>query len=1614
MIKQGDDKSESEIGAWDTLRMPIGDESDSCRLSKWRVVRRMFMRLISWLHIHLMSFSCIGRGLYSRAVMYRKYGDSFSAWNEVVRVIRRNPEMPEAHLLYSEILEEFGSVYHACYEYLLYVKLKKDASVYDSFPEWVESYKSVLLSSRFLKEQTQELLSTGASMVPDSVKIQIKRASFFLSDHNWAQARALLQNLPEMKLSVDMAESGNGEKRTFYSNLLEGYVQMCQICHAQGCYEDEKEWADFILEHNPECESALLYRAWLYWHDEEYEPGRVLIQRVLKLDLSHESHLSALRTYGEMCVCMSREEDAIQALTEVYELDRDNLEFLFTLGAAYTHFSRYNEAYTYYSNEINRLKEKILLLPEIHRPDWSVTFQEVCDRLEAKFEKDLVAALAELTEGDVSCVWKTSRSKSKKELAEGESWNYGTYWNIGTCQHRRYGESESDNGIRSGKEVETRNRYHDGEGEKFVWFLARLYKERASVSVAIHGVTEDSCRDYLRSLYLEPESSDEWFSLGRCYKIIQHLERAEKSICNAIKLTEKEGVCKRGDSELTGNDARITSGFQLFFRGEIRMEQERYSQALEDFIEACQRLDSIPSSFYGILGRCYVKNRNLTEAQEVYHAGLLAYPESDDLWLQLGRVQLIQGKNEEAYTSFQKAVHHAPDNALNRDTYAMMLAMQGNYDQAHEQLEIAIRLAPDVPDFYVHRSSVHMAQQYYELAILDLTQALKLSPENALFWHLRGHGKYLLDLNEQAVMDFQESLKYEPNSADTYFSLGCAYMDMEQLDSACQSFSHALSLRPGFEAVLRRRAGIYLTQKRYLDALQDLTELVDFWKEAAVNTVVDTVIGSPSTDNITECDEKHPDPHTARDIYLSILCDRAMLQLKMGNIREAHEDVHEVLFWNYDFIPALILAGSILCQEERFYSAVCLLTHVLELEPGNSAAYFLRAQAFSMLDEEECAVNDFQRAAFLQPEKSEYQLAYAEELFSRGNISDAEYYYKRVAKLTPESPDLYFSWGVSYIRRYFFLGGVKYLLKAYRLARRQKRTDLLPRILHYLLMVRFLEKHKKKNKFLNYSILNKKYKKPRDFSIKVLMKRVAHLRNGDIIFPDNLSAACESSDPEMGGEEKKPSQHQRRKRSTRKRFLSVFQWRAVRILGSVENVEDRQAQECLLRFILKRIPELLSGQRMIPEVWDMVAKDPRIIKIMRKVLSLYPEDEAGLENDAFSWESIITMKRWLITCAPHGAFPDKQWKFDYIPEIMDIKCRVTLEKFFRKNLDEMQEFEIITELEELLKYVPSDPSFLEELLEDLDDKSGDDDSEAFFPEDVVKRSDNTSQPQEEGDEVNGRQSGDYTSDSDVRFMKEMPFPQEPKKGNGDVLDDLDNVHEKNWLDEFIESSDCEYDGMEDLTPYKTDEDDDVQEEHYDYGNSYDPQNDESHNFTQEYDVGHHFHQADYDELDESDLDEVDRSFRLNEKTGFIQIPKKRIPPEVPDVRYVPDVCAHGYVKRVLINELTGKRILKIMNKECFLNNQRKAHENTRAGSVDFWDVYNAPEYVTGSDGALHEFAPASRVCEGLKRLFMRPGQLELEMFERECYGDPSEVSNTSEQKKRFPEDDLGQMMIDFT
>ncbi|MBI4533450.1 MAG: tetratricopeptide repeat protein [Candidatus Melainabacteria bacterium] len=259
--------------------------------------------------------------------------------------------------------------------------------------------------------------------------------------------------------------------------------------------------------------------------------------------------------------------------------------------------------------------------------------------------------------------------------------------------------------------------------------------------------------------------------------------------------------------------SKVQLGELLFFNGNIDGAINAFRHALI--------LDPNLWQAHLNLVNMYIQKNDFPKAIEECREVLKAKPGHKDVHLILGNLLRAQNDLDGAEQELKKAIASGASPALAHNALGLTMLQKGNLNGAHEHISQALLKQKNFADAHLVMGIVLFKKGDKDKALQEIELAIKKKekyPEahNAKGDILSSDGKW-----QEALAEYKKAVTEEPKYAQAFASMGNAYLQLSDTDSAKEAYARARELNPTDKNILYGLALMLEKSKRIDEALAE-------------------------------------------------------------------------------------------------------------------------------------------------------------------------------------------------------------------------------------------------------------------------------------------------------------------------------------------------------------------------------------------------------------------------------------------------------------------------------------------------------------------------------------------------------------------------------------------------------------------------------------------------------------------------------------------------------------------------------------------------------------------------------------------------------------------------
>ena len=356
--------------------------------------------------------------------------------------------------------------------------------------------------------------------------------------------------------------------------------------------------------------------------------------------------------------------------------------------------------------------------------------------------------------------------------------------------------------------------------------------------------------------------------------------------------------------------------------------QQKYQEALRYFEQAAIAQPDDVGAHINV-GRTYNNLNNFAMAEEAYlkAKSLLPQPRPGQpytariapqhlsVFLNLGNLVAKRGGEgvqhlEEADSLYRQAIAMRADYVQAYINRGDVLIKMGRHAEALEVYHDALKHEPENPDLYYNLGVVHIEWGEPDIALQHFEQALVIDPEHiqaltnsAVLMQETGKSdlrpmayKRLFLVLEKLLSSTKEKKNHESAGVDrVYFNLGMLGMDDGDSLNAEMWFKKAVELKRGFRSALFNLALLLNEQKRPLEALPYLQELMLYHPDHIKGLILLGDIYTNHVGDLSKAEECYKTIVAIDPTHVQGHHNLCVVMVEQGNLHSALECLKHVL-----------------------------------------------------------------------------------------------------------------------------------------------------------------------------------------------------------------------------------------------------------------------------------------------------------------------------------------------------------------------------------------------------------------------------------------------------------------------------------------------------------------------------------------------------------------------------------------------------------------------------------------------------------------------------------------------------------------------------------------------
>lgn len=372
------------------------------------------------------------------------------------------------------------------------------------------------------------------------------------------------------------------------------------------------------------------------------------------------------------------------------------------------------------------------------------------------------------------------------------------------------------------------------------------------------------------------------------------------------------------------------------------------------------------------------------------------------------------GEWNRAIEAFTKALDLNPFEVLS--FYHRSIAYQelGNYDACFSDISKAITIDAEKAYLYIVRGYYYQQKREHNKALEDYITAVALDPDMVEGYSYRSAVYQEMNAFEKAMDDINTAMSLAPDCAVNFASRGDIYYHTGEYEQALADFTRAIELSSGSDTFYRDRALVYLQLDMNELEMKDLNRAIEFNPDDS-EAYCQRGTAWERAGEFEKAFRDYSRACSVRPDYTEAFELRGIAYYKMDKCEEAEKDLQRAAeLDSSNFEVHRILGDICFNQQEDYDDAIQHYNRAINLNPECVQAYWLRGNAYRLMEDAVQACLDFSRVISLDPDFPEAYRRRADVLKSSVDARRAINDYLKVLEFQPEDPFCCYDLGVIY------------------------------------------------------------------------------------------------------------------------------------------------------------------------------------------------------------------------------------------------------------------------------------------------------------------------------------------------------------------------------------------------------------------------------------------------------------------------------------------------------------------------------------------------------------------------------------------------------------------------
>ena len=232
----------------------------------------------------------------------------------------------------------------------------------------------------------------------------------------------------------------------------------------------------------------------------------------------------------------------------------------------------------------------------------------------------------------------------------------------------------------------------------------------------------------------------------------------------------------------------------LHLMGQLSLHAKQYDLAVEWLSRAIRREPK--PAYLASLGTTLLNQGRREDAFKIFDKAVQLQPDDADLWTSLGNALVELERPADAILSFQQALKLNPHHWDAANKAALLFLQSGRFEEALVCCNLCDELRPDRSPTLSMRALTLYNLRRFEEALAANSRAHALDPDNADICNNTGNVLRSLGRDEEALGWFDQALQLRPNFATAVANKAVSLAELRRFDEAFAAYYRARAIDP--------------------------------------------------------------------------------------------------------------------------------------------------------------------------------------------------------------------------------------------------------------------------------------------------------------------------------------------------------------------------------------------------------------------------------------------------------------------------------------------------------------------------------------------------------------------------------------------------------------------------------------------------------------------------------------------------------------------------------------------------------------------------------------------------------------------------------------------------